>query len=237
MIVSGALGQHMLPLIHDVPQLDSVYVLWENESSHEQWVKDWSKLKGAFTQIAPICDLLKQAVRQCDQDSISVSFVSATEASNRNFDQLDQSFMYTQILKEILLEIEYNEQSIKELAAYCRDHYLENPRELLIIDKFQREYHHQSPIWWYTYECFIYHMLNRALRTQEVDTIIKMGFFVRDLHRHIEQLHSEQFGDHLGRSFTVYRGQGRRIVPGTVRSGTQRRGESAPLSSVWINQV
>jgi hypothetical protein len=52
-------------------------------------------------------------------------------------------------------------------------------------------------------------MLNRALRTMEVDLIIKMGFFVRDLHNHIITLHSKQYNRHHGSdSFTVYRGQG-----------------------------
>ena len=52
-------------------------------------------------------------------------------------------------------------------------------------------------------------MLNRALRLMDVDVIIKMGFFIDDLHRHIEQLHSKQFGGHhSGEIFKVYRGQG-----------------------------
>jgi tetratricopeptide (TPR) repeat protein len=43
----------------------------------------------------------------------------------------------------------------------------------------------------------------------EVDLIIKMGFFVRDLHNHIAKLHREQYGGHAhSDSFTVYRGQG-----------------------------
>ncbi len=43
----------------------------------------------------------------------------------------------------------------------------------------------------------------------EVDLIIKMGFFVRDLHNHIVALHAEQYGGHHhSNSFTVYRGQG-----------------------------
>jgi tetratricopeptide (TPR) repeat protein len=50
--------------------------------------------------------------------------------------------------------------------------------------------------------------LNRALRTTDVDIIIQMGFFIGDLHRHIERLHKEQFGgDHIGKTLTVYRGQ------------------------------
>src|SRR5262249_20260154 len=73
----------------------------------------------------------------------------------------------------------------------------------------QKEYRHHQPIWWYTYECFLYSMLNKALRTMEVDLIVKMGFFVRDLQNHIATLHAEQYGghQHLG-SFIIYRGQG-----------------------------
>jgi Tfp pilus assembly protein PilF len=52
-------------------------------------------------------------------------------------------------------------------------------------------------------------MLNRALRLTDVDIIIKMGFFIGDLHRHIERLYYEQFGsNNFGQPFTVYRGQG-----------------------------
>jgi tetratricopeptide (TPR) repeat protein len=52
-------------------------------------------------------------------------------------------------------------------------------------------------------------MLNRALRLMEVDLIIKTGFFIRDLHNHIAELHTEQYvGQHHSDSFIVYRGQG-----------------------------
>jgi hypothetical protein len=149
MIVSGALGQHLVPQIHGISQLDSIYVFCGNKSRHEQWAKEWSKVKGVFTEIGPICDSLQQAARQCDQDSIAISFVSVGEASNQNLDQLDQSFMYTQLFKEILLEIDdYDVQSIKELAAYCHDQYLNNPGELETIAQFERDYRRQTPIWW-----------------------------------------------------------------------------------------
>jgi hypothetical protein len=51
-----------------------------------------------------------------------------------------------------------------------------------MIDDFEQNYDKPSPVWWYTLECFTYKMLNRALREQDVGIIIKMGFFVRDLH-------------------------------------------------------
>ncbi|CAF4415464.1 unnamed protein product, partial [Adineta steineri] len=52
-------------------------------------------------------------------------------------------------------------------------------------------------------------MLNQALRLMDVDMIIRMGFFITDLHRDIQRLHSEQFdGEQSDKTFTVYRGQG-----------------------------
>jgi tetratricopeptide (TPR) repeat protein len=56
-------------------------------------------------------------------------------------------------------------------------------------------------------------MLNHALRVMDVDTIIKMGFFIDDLHRQIEQLHKEQFNKHYtDEIFAVYRGQGMSMI-------------------------
>ena len=51
-------------------------------------------------------------------------------------------------------------------------------------------------------------MLNYALRTMEADIIIKMGFFISDLHHQIEQLYVKQINTYQGKPFVVYRGQG-----------------------------
>jgi tetratricopeptide (TPR) repeat protein len=115
--------------------------------------------------------------------------------------------MYTQIFKEILFELEYNEQSVQNLVHYCRERYEGNINELNIINEFAHDYRPESAIWWYTRECFTYQMLNRALRTLESDIIMKMGFFIRDLHQQIEKLHREQFSGNQNKVFTVYRGQ------------------------------
>ncbi|CAF1507406.1 unnamed protein product [Rotaria sp. Silwood1] len=116
--------------------------------------------------------------------------------------------MYTQLLKEIILDIEYDIEYIEEFTTYCRNKYANNQAARNFLDKFENEYFKHLPVWWYTYPCFIFSMLNRALRTLEADTMIKMGFFIRDLHNHITELYSEQLTHHQVRPFTVYRGQG-----------------------------
>jgi hypothetical protein len=197
MLVSGALSQLIVPLIHDITQLDSIYVFCENVSKYEQWTVEWTKVKGVYTQIEAICDALKRDTQQCDRDSILISVTS------KDLDRLEPSFMYTQLLKEILLSMEYDNNAKTNLVEFCREQFRDNPHELQIIDEFERDYHAHTPIWWYTCECFTYQMLNRALRIQDVEIIIKMGFFLRDVHRHLEELHSKLEKYNL---ITVYRG-------------------------------
>jgi tetratricopeptide (TPR) repeat protein len=210
MIISGALGQHIVPRVHDMSQVDSIFIFCGNRKYHEQWAKDWPKIKGVFTEISPICEALKMAAQQCEQDAMPMSFMATGgDASNKKLDQLDPSFMYTTIMKEILLVIKFERQHFMEYINYCRQALGDNEGELKNVTKFERKYRDETPIWWYTFECFLYPMLNRALRLMDADIIIKMGFFIGDLHRHIEQLHNDQFtGHHSHKSFKVYRGQG-----------------------------
>ena len=164
---------------------------------------------GIFTQIEPICDALRNACHESDQNDISISFLSVNgDVSERALDELDPSFIYTTVLKEILVEIEFDNAERRDFTNFCRQEFNDNHHQLAIIDEVERKYLDHSPIWWYTRESFMYPILNRALRLMNIETIIKMGFFIRDLHRQIEQLHSEQFGgSHQSESFIVYQGQ------------------------------
>ncbi|CAF4142231.1 unnamed protein product, partial [Adineta steineri] len=203
MIVSGSLGKHIVPHVHDMSQVDTIFIFCNNQEWHKQWTKEWPKIKGVFTDITSICEALKQTSQQCEQNAISISFV----ASNKKLDRLDPSFMYTQILKEILLTINFEDKHFKEFITYCREVYEDDKHELKNVTQLQTTYKNNIPIWWYTWDAFLYRMLNQALRQMDVDMIVRMGFFISDLHRDIQRLHSEQFDGHQsGTTFTVYRG-------------------------------
>ncbi|CAF3673503.1 unnamed protein product [Rotaria sordida] len=197
MIVSGSLGQKIAPEMEAIPQLETVYVFCSNQSYHEQWTNKVPKIKGVYTKIEPICEALQIDRRNCDRGMISISF-----------NRIDPLFMYTQLLKEALLEIEDDDaKSIKELVEYCR---LYSDASEITLEKIEREYRDHTPIWWYTGPYFIYSMLNRGLRQMDVDIILKMGFFIRHLHQHITDLHREQKSSKaaMPSKFQVFRGQG-----------------------------
>ncbi|CAF0878419.1 unnamed protein product [Adineta steineri] len=206
LIVKDTMAQQIMPLITDIPQLDSVYILSDIEILDEEWTKKWNKIKSIHTNINSLCQPLQLGIKHCNQDLIAVSFIMVNEmGSTDKLNQLEPTFMYTQIFKDILLDMEYSTQAITDFATYCRQN---NSGSLINIDRFEKEYHTQSPAWWYTSPSFIHSMLNYALRSMEGDTIINMGFFIRDLHQQIQQLHQQQLSSYHDIPFIVYRGQG-----------------------------
>ena len=143
------------------------------------------------------------------QKSVPISFVDTTQdLSSIDLNRLEPSFMYTQLFKDIILGMKESERSSKDFLDYCRQQYADNPKQLEIIDEFDRQYSSDKAIWWYTRPCFIYEILNRSLRLLECGIIIKMAFFIHDLHRQIAQLHQAQIQAGQTASFTTYRGQG-----------------------------
>ncbi|CAF3523483.1 unnamed protein product [Rotaria sp. Silwood1] len=70
---------------------------------------------------------------------------AATAVSDQqHLDQLEPSFMYSVLFKEIVLEIsEDDTKAVKDLSVYCRKKGILEAE----IEDFQRKYHQRSPIW------------------------------------------------------------------------------------------
>ncbi|CAF5188674.1 unnamed protein product, partial [Rotaria magnacalcarata] len=76
LILSGSFGQTLVPDIHNMSQVDAIYIFCGNETRHKKWTKQWYKVQGIFTSIGPICKVLAKAAYQCDNENIPMSFVS-----------------------------------------------------------------------------------------------------------------------------------------------------------------
>ncbi|CAF1111586.1 unnamed protein product [Adineta ricciae] len=206
LITSGSVGQRLVPCIHDISNIDSIFIFCDDQNRHEQWAKNWCKVKSVSIDIIHICEQLTKIIRRYELTAIPMSFVQ----SGKRLDRLEPSFMYTKIIKEILLTIQFKDEHIKQFVKYCCDNFVDTEVDRKKVKQLEDEYHKQTPIWWYTTQRFLYSMLNRALRVMDGEVITLMGFFISDLHQHIEELHKQQFGDAspTAKCCTVYRGQG-----------------------------
>ncbi|CAF3667825.1 unnamed protein product, partial [Rotaria socialis] len=192
LITSVSLGQTIVPLIHDIVQLDMIFVFCSNKDDHKVWANEWPK-----------------ATQSCDHNAIPMSFIPNQEisealASEQNLDRLPPSYMYSVIFKDIILEIDHDDnKSMNALVNYCQQQKICEKD----IDEFKRKYYENSAVWWYTKPMFLYGMLNCALRMLDMEVMTKLGFFIRRLHIELKQLHQIQLAN-FQKVFTAYRGQG-----------------------------
>lgn len=206
MVISSSLAEQLVSLIALFTHIYSIYVLENNQSEYELKNKQSAKVRGTVSSIDELCYSLKRDMHSCDFNNATISIMHTDDLLDYDLNRLDSSFMYSQILKDILINTEYDENYKQTFVNFCRQAYHNNNSQLKIIGEFDEEYHMHSPIWWYTRDCFLYYMLNRALRTQEVDIIIKMGFFLKAIHEQLQTIYNEATIDPT--PIIVYRGQG-----------------------------
>ena len=95
----------------------------------------------------------------------------------------------------------------KHLSNRLSTYFRETSTDEDELREFESKYHQKSPIWHYACENFLYGMLNDARQCLEMETMAKLWFAIRNLHRQLDQLHREQLND-FTKKFVVYRGQG-----------------------------
>lgn len=215
-IVSGSLGQEIVPTVHDLSQIAFVYIFCADRTKYVDWAKMFSKIQGIFTdEESLLIKLTKDIALLSNQlSSINVFSVVKTEYQEKSVKDLNQeqaTFMWFQLLIETLILLPKNDKSKQQMIDECRLHYANNKIEERKIDDFVNNYTSQSAVSWYTRDSFLYRLLNKALRTENIDDIFKYRFFIADLYQQLNELHTDfirkRSVDNENDILTVYRGQ------------------------------
>jgi tetratricopeptide (TPR) repeat protein len=133
-------------------------------------------------------------------ESFTISIASPNDFSGKDPDKTEPIFKYFQIFEIILFDIEHDQEDMIELL---RQYYSNNQTILKIVNKFEQDYNEHTPIWWYTREGFLSSLINQALQTMDMKILIKMGLFLRDLCKQIENSYAQKSNSSY--SLTVYR--------------------------------
>ncbi|CAF1223294.1 unnamed protein product [Rotaria sordida] len=214
LIVSNALGANVVPHIHELPYIQSIYIFCGDQKKAEAWTKPYSKIAGIFTKKHPLLHKISNDIGVYDTDEdlpMSIFHLTEQENSLQQLTKESATFMwYRSILMVLQLMAKYG-NSKDEMITECRTIYHNDKIEQKKINDFEQNYCPTKVCWWYTKDSFVYRLLNRALRTQNTEIIFKFRFFINDLYNQIEQLYHQHLKTHSSiidrRQLTVYRGQ------------------------------
>ncbi|CAF3079977.1 unnamed protein product [Rotaria sp. Silwood2] len=193
-ILLNSFSKSILPRIEGLQQIFSIYILCESDDEINLSFQQL-KVQGCYKNFNDIYEQISKDIQKTTRDLIIYISISSNSSTT-----LDITYLYCTLLSEIILDKNESRNDLQELIQFSRQEYDGNNDELKIIDEFEKNYQKNQAIYWFTRQCFLSKMLNKALRIPEADILYKLRSFIQDL---CQQIENESVKD----SITVYLGQ------------------------------
>ena len=180
----------------------------ENNSDESERKND-CKLLGEFVEFEKLLGAFEERISTFRLNSVNIAWpmFSTTNSSFKDLSHENATFLWTHLLLQNLLHIPYNKQAFDVMIEFCGIYYSNNQTRMEEIEKFSKAFTSDQAVSWYTRDSFIYRLINRALRSQEIQTIFIFAPFIANLHKQLVSLHREFLEVGAPDLLTVYRGQ------------------------------
>ncbi len=113
---------------------------------------------------------------------------------------INGNFLFSQLLIDNLLQMNYQSTDMNEFIEVCAKEFAGNKQRSKDLHTFSNDYKPEKALTWYTKPIFLYSLLNKALRLQNIELLFLLRFFIRDIYRELTRNQCQS-------SVKVYRGQ------------------------------
>jgi tetratricopeptide (TPR) repeat protein len=131
-------------------------------------------------------DQTQQQHQKLDEALPMSVFKSSEHAEGQSSTGLNGQFIHSQLLIDCLVRMKPSSNEKQEFITFCKQHYKDNPADLEVVEEFERDYVAKKALLWYTRHSFLFRLLNKALRVQNIDLLYLFRFFIRDLKQELE---------------------------------------------------
>ncbi|CAF3285608.1 unnamed protein product [Rotaria sp. Silwood2] len=204
LVTSDVLAQEILPSIHFLRSVAAIFIFCTDELFHTSLKDEYAKIVEIFINQDSLLKSIAETIFLVEKQIHACSLFDQKQKSLRDAPRGSAAFLWHHLLIYILRQIPADEQSKKDMIEKCTDYYRGNRRELKKIDQFRETYTHDDAIRWYTRDCFLYRLLNKALRTENIELLYAFRFFIIDL---CDQLKIQRDKGKKKKILKLYRGQ------------------------------
>jgi len=183
LIISGSYAELYLDQLHDLVSIDSIFIFCMNLDKYKtQYLNSekYSKIIGIFNNESNLIESIRQELNDLHKQLATFSLYK-NEKLTRNLRDESASFLWFQLFKDILLQMPHSEQAKNDMIDQCKYFYRGNHDELHLIQQFEQTYIESDTIHWYTKQCFLYRLCNKALRTEDIELLYLFRYYIQDL--------------------------------------------------------
>ncbi|CAF1148906.1 unnamed protein product [Rotaria sp. Silwood1] len=180
LITSNAFGRNIVPLIHELSQLQAIYIYCRNKKAAELWSKSIGKVLGIFIRPEELYIRISNDLNKYITDSnipMSIFHLSERDKTLQELTNESITSIWYRLMFTVLQSMVKYGNAKDDMVEVCQACYYDNKAQNKKIIDFEKDYSPEKAVWWYTYDSFLYRLLNKALRTQNMEIIFKFRFF------------------------------------------------------------
>jgi hypothetical protein len=200
-IISGQLAETTIPrlTVSLLRELSSIFIFCQNYDDHKYFLKKCRKISDICTD--------HQSLEEAIRHEIHPPANAVIQARNLKpmfiLKEDPEGFLLYQLNIELLKHYRWTTNNREKMLDECMNYYSKNRMKKREIRRFKAEYESDKAIQWYTKDSFLYRLVNKALRSLDMEEINIFRPYIKDLCKQLEQLYNQQRSD---RSLIVYRG-------------------------------
>jgi hypothetical protein len=99
---------------------------------------------------------------------------------------------YKQLVENVIFTINNCTTAQSAMLDECRQYFSSNRTHLTSISKFAKTYHSVQAARWYTKDSFVHRIMNKVLRTENIEHFYLLRFYIADLSEQLYQLKCQQ---------------------------------------------
>jgi tetratricopeptide (TPR) repeat protein len=205
LITSGSRASQILPRISNLRQIDSIFIFCMKIDRYQHLTNEYPKIISIYNNLDALCLSIREQIDLVDKQIQAFSFLDQHQQSTKDLSKQSAEFLWFQLFNHVILRLPRNQQAKQQMIDMCRQYYHGHTKQLGLIDQFEREYRPEDAIRWYSKQSFVYKLVNKALRSEDIDQLHTFRFFISDLSENLAREH-EKILLSEEEILTVYRG-------------------------------
>ncbi|CAF2054421.1 unnamed protein product [Rotaria magnacalcarata] len=187
LVTSGSLAKDILSEIHSLSAIVSVFIFCSNRQRYVSLCEQYSKIQAICIDQQSLVDVVKKSANAILRQTMTfMMFDEKKQKTARTLSKRASSFLWYQMFIDVLKKLPQMDQAKIDMLKTCEDYYCFNKQQLSKIEQFRTSYTINEVIRWFTLDSFVYRLLNRALRTENISHLYLFRFFIIDLCKQLE---------------------------------------------------
>ncbi|CAF1466729.1 unnamed protein product [Rotaria sordida] len=182
LLIVDHLSDNLLHALETLKQVDALF-LYTSVSPDD--------LPPRVTALCPteqqLIDEIKYICQQINKQMTAFSIYNHNKTDKLNLNYEVGTFLFFELFKYAFKKLPKKSESKKLMLSKYRDYYAGNRKLLEELNNFERNYKPHEALQWYINNSFIYRLVNKGLRTENINTLCYFHFYIKDLSKQLEE--------------------------------------------------